>query len=121
MDKEVLDVLKSIQSETAGLKTDIKDLKTDVSGLKADVSDLKTDVTGLKTDVSDLKNGQNRIEKKLDAVYDQTPDLTELRIEMKDFKSKTYDELDDIKDNLNNVEVITASNWKDISKIKAVK
>lgn len=47
--------------------------------------------------------------------------MTELRIEMKDFKSEINDQLDDIKDNLSNVEVITASNWKDISKIKAVK
>ena len=56
----------------------------------------------------------DRIEKKLDNVVDQTSDLTE-------FRTTTLSKLEDIKDNLSNVEVITASNWKDIAKLKAVK
>ena len=56
----------------------------------------------------------DRIEKKLDSVVDQTADLTE-------FKTIVISNLEEIKDNLSNVEVITASNWKDIAKLKAVK
>ncbi|MBU3174399.1 hypothetical protein [Clostridium estertheticum] len=56
----------------------------------------------------------DRIEKKLDSVVDQTADLTE-------FKTMVIGNLEEIKDNLSNVEVITASNWKDIAKLKAVK
>ena len=55
----------------------------------------------------------DRIEKKLDSVVDQTADLTE-------FRTMVSSKLEDIKDNLSNVEVITASNWKYIAKLKAV-
>ena len=64
--------------------------------------------------LNQLLEGQTRIEKKLDNVVEQTADLTE-------FRTATLSRLDDIKDNLSNVEVITASNWKDIAKLKAVK
>ena len=63
----------------------------------------------------------HRIENKLDSVVEQTADLTEFRTEIKEFSNKTINQLEEIKDNLNNVEVITASNWKDIAKLKAVK
>ncbi|MGH4049876.1 MAG: hypothetical protein ACREVX_00725 [Clostridium sp.] len=56
----------------------------------------------------------DRIEKKLDSVVDQTADLTE-------FRTMVTSNLEDIKDNLSNVEIITASNWKYIAKLKAVK
>jgi flagellar capping protein FliD len=39
---------------------------------------------------------QVRLEKKLDAVVEQTADLTEFRTEMKDFSSKTHIQLEDI-------------------------
>ena len=66
-------------------------------------------------------DGQSRLEKKLDTVIEQTADLTEFRTEMKVFRSETLSQLEDIKNDLNNVEVITASNWKDIARLKAVK
>ena len=61
-----------------------------------------------------LLEGQIRIEKKLDNVVEQTADLTE-------FRNTALNRLDDITDNLNKVESITASNWKDITKLKSVK
>ncbi|MBU5270309.1 hypothetical protein [Clostridium cochlearium] len=78
--------------------------------------------------LNQLVDGQNKIndrldkiEGKIDSVIDQTADLTEFRTEMKDFRNESVNELQDIKDNLNSVEVITASNWKDIAKLKAIK
>ena len=78
--------------------------------------------------LNQLVDGQNktndrleRIEKKIDSVIEQTADLTEFRTEVRDFRSETINQLEEIKDNLNNVEVITASNWKDIAKLKAIK
>jgi len=56
----------------------------------------------------------DRIEKKLDATVEQTADLTE-------FRTEVNAKLEDIKSNFTNVEVITASNWKDIARLKAVK
>lgn len=47
------------------------------------LSNLETDVGDLKSDVSSLKEGQARMEKKLDAVYEQTAFLTEFQTEVK--------------------------------------
>lgn len=71
--------------------------------------------------LNQLLEGQTRIESKLDAVVDQTADLTEFRTETKESLNKIATEVEEIKDDLNNVEVITASNWKDIAKLKAVR
>ena len=51
MEKEILEILKSIQ----------------------------LDIKGLKDEVKDLKEGQKIIEKKLDGVVEQTADLLEFR------------------------------------------
>lgn len=69
----------------------------------------------------EAKERLDRIESKLDSVVEQTADLTEFRTEMKDFRNEASNQFEEIKDNLNNVEVITASNWKDIAKLKSVK
>ncbi len=61
------------------VKDDISEMKKDISGLKEDVSGLKEDVSSLKEDVTELREGQARIEKKLDAVYEQTAELTEFQ------------------------------------------
>ena len=66
-------------------------------------------------------DSQTRLEKKLDSVIDQTVALTEFRTEMKEFRNEVNSQLEYIKDDLSNVEVITASNWKDIARLKAVK
>ena len=68
----------------------------------------------IQDDIKDMKNNLSRIEKKLDNVVEQTADLTE-------FRTTTLNKLEDIIDNLNKVESITASNWKDITKLKSVK
>jgi len=49
---------------------------------------------------------------KLNSVVDQTADLTE-------FKTETLAQLNNIKNNLNNVESVTASNWKDLTKLRS--
>ena len=54
------------------------------------------------------------IEKKLDAVVEQTADLIE-------FRSEILNKVDGIREDLSTVELITANNYKDIAKLKAVK
>lgn len=84
-------------------------------------SEMQEGFKELKEGFNDLKEGQTRIENKLDAVVDQTADLTEFRTETGMNLNKISEQLVEIRDNLNNVEVITASNWKDIAKLKSVK
>lgn len=58
MEKEILELLKSMQNSIETMQNDMK---------------------SMKSDISELKVGQERIEKKLDGVTDQTADLTEYR------------------------------------------
>lgn len=62
----------------------------------------------------DTNSRLDRMEKKLDAVYDQTANLTEFRTEINA-------KIDTIQNDLNTVEVVTSKNWNDIAKLKAVK
>jgi len=68
----------------------------------------------IQNDIKDIKNNQERIENKLDSMLKQTADLSQFRIE-------THSQLEDIKSKLTTDEVITGSNWNDISKFKTVK
>lgn len=58
-------------------------MKKDISGLKEDVSGLKEDVSSLKEDVTELVRRPGPYREKLDAVYEQTAELTEFRTETK--------------------------------------
>lgn len=96
MEKEILELLKSMQQ--------------DIKGLKDEVSGLKDEVKEIKDEVNSLKEGQNRIEKKLDAVVEQTADLIE-------FRTSVTIKLDELKE----VEEVTKVNCYDIAKLKSVK
>ena len=53
-------------------------------------------------------------EKKLDGVVEQTADLVE-------FRSEIINKVDGIREDLSTVELVTANNYKDIAKLKAIK
>ncbi|WP_053956050.1 hypothetical protein [Inediibacterium massiliense] len=72
------------------------------------------ELKSIKTDVNDLKVGQERIEKKLDVVHDQTANLTEFRTEINI-------KLDNIDNKINAVEAVTKENLYDIAKLKLIK
>jgi archaellum component FlaC len=79
----------------------------------------------IQSDIKDLKDGQkntnqrlDRIEKKLDAVNDQTTDLTEFRTETGDKLNNISSDVEDIKETISTVEMITSKNWNDIAKLK---
>lgn len=76
MDKELLDYLKGFEGRINGqfeeVRRDIKDVKEDVGGLKQDVE---------------------KMNKKLDVVYDQVYNLTE-------FKTEVLMKLDDMNENI---------------------
>lgn len=64
--------------------------------------------------LGNLEEGQKRLEEKLEAVIEQTVDLTEFRYEVKS-------EPADIKNNISRIEINTAENWRDIARLKAVR
>ncbi len=71
------------------------------------LQDMNKRLGAIETDIKDLKEGQQRIEKKLDITYDQV--------------ARTAEDITSIKDDLSTVENVTAKNWQDIIKLKAIK
>ena len=61
-----------------------------------------------------LESKVDGIEKNLEGIVEQTADLVEFRNEM-------LNKVDGIREDLSTVELVTANNYKDIAKLKAVK
>lgn len=68
----------------------------------------------IQEDIREIKSSQERVESKLDHVFEQTVDLTE-------FKTEVITKLDSIQSDLNAVEVVTSKNWNDIARLKIIK
>ena len=68
----------------------------------------------MEGDIRELKDGQERIEEKIETIYDQTANLTE-------FKTEVNTKLDVLNNNISNVEIVKANNWADIARLKKVK
>ena len=75
----------------------------------------------MQQDLKGLKESQERLENKIDGVVEQTADLLEFRTKITDTVQQIKIDVEAIKKDDTNVEVITASNWADIAKLKAVK
>ena len=75
----------------------------------------------MQQDIKGLKVSQERLENKIDGVVEQTADLLEFRTKITDTVQQIKIDVEAIKKDVTNVEVITASNWADIAKLKAVK
>ena len=75
----------------------------------------------MQQDIKGLKESQERFENKIDGVVEQTADLLEFRTKITDTVQQIKIDVEAIKKDVTNVEVITASNWADIAKLKAVK
>ena len=75
----------------------------------------------MQQDIKGLKESQERLENKIDGVVEQSADLLEFRTKITDTVQQIKIDVEAIKKDVTNVEVITASNWADIAKLKAVK
>ena len=53
---QILGKLDEVQTDVAGLKSDMAVMKDDVSGLKSDMAVMKQEISGLKNDMSGIKS-----------------------------------------------------------------
>ena len=74
----------------------------------------------MQQDIKGLKESQERLENKIDGVVEQTADLLEFRTKITDTVQQIKIDVEAIKKDVTNVEVITASNWAYIAKLIAV-
>lgn len=75
-----------------------------------EMQDIKADVNTIKLDISDLKEGQTSIKGKLD----------DIEINNANRHIDFTGDLRNIKNKLTKLEIVTADNWGDIARIKAV-
>ena len=98
MDKELMESIRGIlKEELEPIKSDIKALKKGQSSLKEQVQDLKTGQEEIKTMLGELdpKNATRHLELK--------------------------DSIDQLRKDLSTVEIVTASNYSDIARLKSAK
>lgn len=93
MEKEILDILKVMQNDMKSMQNDIKSMNERLIG---------------------LETGQQRIEKKLDSVYEQTADLTE-------FRTETKQGIDNIQKDIYKLTNVTKTNCFEIANLKVIK
>lgn len=93
MEKEILEILKSMQQDMKSVKEDIKSIKA--------VQDEHTQI--------------------LRALEHRTEVISAEQENLKHELAEVKGEVKGIRKDLSNVEMITASNWSDIAKLKAVK
>ena len=100
MEKEILDILK-------GMQNDMRSMQNDVRSMQNDIKLMNEKIIGLET-------GQQRIEKKLDNVYNQTVDLTE-------FRTETKQGIENIEKDINKLTNVTKTNCFEIANLKVIK
>ena len=97
------EILKQILSKLDSMETKMNSMETKMESME-------TKINSMESDIKELKDGQERIEEKIETIYDQTANLTE-------FKTEVNIKLDELCD----VENVTKLNCYEIAKLKSVK
>ena len=82
MKNEILNILKQMQNYMTKMQNNMSEMKNSIKNLEAGQDELKRDISILKQDVNEVKQDVRILNRKMDAVYDQTSDLTEFKIEV---------------------------------------
>ena len=106
-DAELRNILFSIQGSIAGFQNDMSDVKNDIADMRTDIANMKTDITNMKSDIVQLKGSvktielklENKIDRKISALFDSRMDELRYRKENKETREKVF-ELDMRVDNL---------------------
>lgn len=107
MDKEILEILKVMQQ--------------DMKSMKQDMSLMKQDISSMKQDTESIKSTQKEHTQLLSALEHKTNVISAEQENLKHEVAEIKGEVKGIRKDLSNVELITASNWSDIAKLKAIK
>ena len=110
-----------LKDELKPIKDDIKDIKQDIKSLQSQVQENTIQIKSLQSQVQEntglikaLVHSSEVHKAEQDNIQN---DIAHLQGDITYIKSTT----EEIRKDLNNVEIITSSNWNDIAKLKAVK
>ena len=100
MDKEILDILKVMQS--------------DMKSMQGDMKSMQGDMKSIKTTQEEHTQILRALEHKTDVISAEQENL-------KHEVAETKGEVKSMRKDMSSVEIITANNWSDIAKLKAIK
>lgn len=117
---EIQGVRTELKTEIQGVRTELKAEIQDVrTELKAEIQDVKTE---LKAEIQENRKSIVRIETKIESeISDKIRSLYDGREVTNDKLEKISDNIEGIKETLSNVELITASNWRDLTRLKSIR
>ncbi|AGK95823.1 hypothetical protein [Clostridium pasteurianum] len=105
------DLLKAIE---VMLKKELQPIKTEVQLTKTEAQSMKTDIQSIKTQLDENTQILKALEHKADvnkAEHDKmSNDIAHIK-----------GDIEGLRKDITNVEIITSSNWNDIAKLKSVK
>lgn len=118
MDKEALKLIREMLIE------ELDPIKNDIKELKEELEPIKNDIKELKKGQDRLEIGQSRLEVRLDRLEIGQEEIKTLISELDPKNANRHlelkDSIDDLKRDLSTVEIVTASNYADIAKLKRV-
>ena len=107
MEKEILDILKVMQS-------DMKTMQGDIKSMQGDMKSMQGDIKSIKTTQEEHTQILRALEHKTDVISAEQENLKHEVFE-------TKGEVKSMRKDMSSVEIITANNWADIAKLKAIK
>lgn len=114
MEKEILEILKNIQS-------DMTDMKGEILGIKNDMSDMKTEISGIKTEMTGMKSTLDEHTQLLRALEHSAQVNKAEHDQMFNEIAHIRGDVEKLKNDFNIVERIAAKNWYDITTLKEAK
>ena len=110
----VLEKLGALEEGQKKLEEGVMKLEEGQKNLEEGVTKLETRLIKVEEGLSTLVDRVDSLEKTVNAIHEQTADLTEFKIE-------TKTEFLDIKSTISRIEIATADNWSDIARLKSVR
>lgn len=107
MDKEMLEILKNMQTDMKSMQSDMKNMQSDMKNMQSDIKEIKSKQEETYQIVKALVHSAE-VNK---AEHDK------MAIDLAHIKG----DVEALRKDVTNVEIITSSNWNDIAKLKAVK
>lgn len=85
------------------------------------LKDIQINIKELQEGQKELQEGQKRLEAKIEAIAEQTADLLEFREKVTVDINEMKSEIKMLRSDISTVELVTAHNYSDIARLKAVK
>lgn len=128
MNNEVLDILKSMQGDMKSMQDDMKSMQGDIKSIQSDIKLMKgnmksmeDEMKSMQGEIAGIKGTQDEHTQILRALEHKTDVISAEQENLKHEVIQIKGEVQGIRKDLSNVELITASNWSDIAKLKAIK